>query len=101
MTAASIFSTCASIGSLVILLLPGLTIRLELTCAVQRSLGSAVDAQEASLGVGLRAKGLRTRRQWEGDVLIIGLGRGLGQLLVGSRASLGLRCCASDRGEGG
>ena len=33
-------------------------------------------------------------------VLVIGLGRGLGQLLVGSRASLGLRCCASDRGEG-
>ena len=61
---------------------------------MQRSLGSAVDAQEA---VG----GLRTRRQWEGRRAVsIGLGRRLGQLLVGSRALLGLRCCASDRGEG-
>eukprot|EP00964_Phaeocystis_antarctica_P005998 scaffold3271_cov60-Phaeocystis_antarctica.AAC.3 len=44
--------------------------------------------------------GLRTRRQWEGRRAVsIGLGRRLGQLLVGSRAFLGLRCCASDRGE--
>eukprot|EP00964_Phaeocystis_antarctica_P055030 scaffold32357_cov53-Phaeocystis_antarctica.AAC.4 len=48
-----------------------------------------------------RAQGLRTRRQWEGRRAVsTGLGRRLGQLLVGSRAFLGLRCCASDCGEG-
>eukprot|EP00964_Phaeocystis_antarctica_P145813 scaffold111926_cov57-Phaeocystis_antarctica.AAC.1 len=46
-------------------------------------------------------EGLRTRRQWEGRRAVsIGLGRRLGQRLVGSRAFLALRCCASDRGEG-